>query len=85
MLEDGVIADVEFSVRTESFCAHACVLAARSPVFMAELLRPAAAWHRACNLQALQRRLLVAADRYGVDRRRAMCEAKLCESIAVET
>uniref|UniRef100_A0A0E0KVI0 BTB domain-containing protein n=1 Tax=Oryza punctata TaxID=4537 RepID=A0A0E0KVI0_ORYPU len=43
MLQGGEIADVEFSVGGEPFRAHACVLAARSPVFKAELLGPAAA------------------------------------------
>uniref|UniRef100_A0A0E0DIM4 BTB domain-containing protein n=1 Tax=Oryza meridionalis TaxID=40149 RepID=A0A0E0DIM4_9ORYZ len=115
MLEGGEIADVEFSVGGgEPFRAHACVLAARSPVFRAELLGPAAA--RSIKIDdddmepatfkallhfiytdhlpndsgfgedaALQRRLLVVADRYGVDRMKAMCEAKLYESVNVET
>ena len=116
MLHGGEIADVEFSVGGgEPFRAHACVLAARSPVFRAELLGPAAA--RSIKIDddddrapatfkalrhfiytdhlpndsgfgkdaAMQRRLLVAADRYGVDRLRAMCEAKLYESVSVGT
>uniref|UniRef100_A0A0D9ZQZ7 BTB domain-containing protein n=1 Tax=Oryza glumipatula TaxID=40148 RepID=A0A0D9ZQZ7_9ORYZ len=115
MLHGVEIADVEFSVGGEPFRAHACVLAARSPVFRAELLGPAAA--RSIKIDddddmepatfkallhfiytdhlpndsgfgkdaAMQRRLLVAADRYGVDRLRAMCEAKLYESVSVGT
>nr|CAH66827.1 OSIGBa0148A10.4 [Oryza sativa] len=112
MLHGVEIADVEFSVGGEPFRAHACVLAARSPVFRAELLGPAAA--RSIKIDddddmepatfkallhfiytdhlpndsgfgkdvAMQRRLLVAADRYGVDRLRAMCGAKLYESVS---
>ncbi|CAN6250220.1 unnamed protein product [Urochloa humidicola] len=34
---------------------------------------------------AVMQHLLVAADRYGVDRLRLMCEAKLCQGIDVET
>ncbi|EAY95641.1 hypothetical protein OsI_17498 [Oryza sativa Indica Group] len=115
MLHGVEIADVEFSVGGEPFRAHACVLAARSPVFRAELLGPAAA--RSIKIDddddmepatfkallhsiytdhlpndsgfgkdaAMQRRLLVAADRYGVDRLRAMCGAKLYESVSVGT
>ncbi|XP_052154266.1 BTB/POZ and MATH domain-containing protein 1-like [Oryza glaberrima] len=115
MLHGVEIADVEFSVGGEPFRAHACVLAARSPVFRAELLGPAAA--RSIKIDddddmepatfmallhfiytdhlpndsgfgkdaAMQRHLLVAADRYGVDRLRAMCEAKLYESVSVGT
>uniref|UniRef100_A0A0E0LU03 BTB domain-containing protein n=1 Tax=Oryza punctata TaxID=4537 RepID=A0A0E0LU03_ORYPU len=42
MLEDGTGADVTFVVRGERFRAHRCVLAARSPVLLAELYGPAA-------------------------------------------
>lgn len=42
MLEDGTGADVTFVVRGERFRAHRCVLAARSPVLLAELHGPAA-------------------------------------------
>ncbi|XP_039775585.1 BTB/POZ and MATH domain-containing protein 2-like [Panicum virgatum] len=34
---------------------------------------------------SMQQHLLVAADRYGLDRLRLMCEAKLCQGIDVET
>jgi speckle-type POZ protein len=37
MLKNGKGADVKFSVCCQLFSAHACVLAARSPVFMEEL------------------------------------------------
>jgi speckle-type POZ protein len=37
MLKDGEGVDVTFSVGNQLFSAHRCVLAARSPVFKAEL------------------------------------------------
>lgn len=37
------------------------------------------------NENATMQHLLVAADRYGLDRLRLMCEEKLCESIGVQT
>ncbi|CAM0902602.1 unnamed protein product [Alopecurus aequalis] len=40
MLKDGQGADVTFNVREQRFNAHRCVLAARSPVFEAELYGP---------------------------------------------
>jgi speckle-type POZ protein len=40
MLKDGRATDVTFSVAGELFHAHRCVLAARSPVFEAELFGP---------------------------------------------
>jgi speckle-type POZ protein len=114
MLTDGDGADVTFSVRGQLFNAHRCLLAARSPVFKAQLFGPMkeTSTHRIMiddmepqifgallhfiytdcmtddykegqtrNLQ----HLLVAADRYGVDRLRLMCEGRLCDSIDVKT
>jgi speckle-type POZ protein len=40
LLQTKVGADVTFSVSGETFAAHRCVLAARSPVFMAQLFGP---------------------------------------------
>lgn len=40
LLQAGEGADVTFEVAGEMFAAHRCVLAARSPVFMAELFGP---------------------------------------------
>ncbi|CAM0902618.1 unnamed protein product [Alopecurus aequalis] len=40
LLKNGEGADVKFTVDGQLFCAHKCVLAARSPVFKAELLGP---------------------------------------------
>jgi speckle-type POZ protein len=115
MLKAGEGADVTFSVGDQLFNARRCVLAARSPVFKAELIGPMKEAATRCIkvddmepeiLEALLhfiytddmldddddegktdrlQHLLVAADRYGVDRLRAICEEKLYEGIAVET
>uniref|UniRef100_A0ACD5UUU5 Uncharacterized protein n=1 Tax=Avena sativa TaxID=4498 RepID=A0ACD5UUU5_AVESA len=116
MLKDGEGADVTFNVCGQLFDAHRCLLAARSPVFKAELYGPMkekTTQHikidgieppifkellhfvyadsmlddeqykegRTAKLQ----HLLVAADRYGLEKLRVLCESKLCESIDVET
>ncbi|XP_048547925.1 BTB/POZ and MATH domain-containing protein 1-like [Triticum urartu] len=111
---DGDGADVTFSVRGQLFNAHRCLLAARSPVFKAELFGPMKENSTRCieiddiepqvfeallhfiytdcmmdgyeegkteNLQ----HLLVAADLYGVERLRVMCEGKLCDSVNLKT
>ncbi|KAI5010791.1 BTB/POZ and MATH domain-containing protein 1-like [Hordeum vulgare subsp. vulgare] len=114
MLKDGEGADVTFSVGGQLFKAHRCVLAARSPVFKAELfglLKENTARNVEVDemepqiFEALLRfmytdampddedegktervqHLLVAADRYGVDRLKIMCEDKLYEGIDVDT
>ncbi|KAF7011214.1 hypothetical protein CFC21_025545 [Triticum aestivum] len=115
MLKGGEGADVTFTVAGQSFLAHRCVLAARSPVFKAELfgmmnetlaqsikingMEPSifkALLHfiytdslpddrHAEDRHTEMQHLLVAADRYGVDRLMAMCEEKLCRSINVKT
>ncbi|KAF7011187.1 hypothetical protein CFC21_025520 [Triticum aestivum] len=116
MWKDGQEADVTFSVCDQLFHAHRCLLAARSPVFKAELLGPmmekSTQSIKAVDIEppifeallhfvytdsipddelsvdgksARLQHLLVAADRYGLDRLRVLCESKLCESIDVET
>uniref|UniRef100_A0ACD5UVW4 Uncharacterized protein n=1 Tax=Avena sativa TaxID=4498 RepID=A0ACD5UVW4_AVESA len=116
MRKDGQGADVTFSVGGQLFNAHRCLLAARSPVFKAELFGPMKEKETKCiqiddmdppifeallhfvytdlmqdgeqykegKIAKLQH-LLVAADRYGLDRLKVMCEGKLCEGIDVET
>ncbi|KAG2598235.1 BTB/POZ and MATH domain-containing protein 2-like [Panicum virgatum] len=118
MLKDGRGADVAFNVDGQLFRAHRCVLAARSPVFAAELFGPMKEKDTAepikvdglepCVFEELllfmytdrisddgkrgaddknaaAQHLLVAADRYGLDRLRQMCEAKLCRGIDART
>lgn len=112
MFKSGKGADVKFSVGGQVFDAHACVLAARSPVFMAELFGHMKESNAPCieiddmeplifeallsfiytdtmpdNLYvgANMPGLLDAADRYGMDRLKAMCEQKLYSSISVQT
>jgi speckle-type POZ protein len=114
MLKDGEGADVTFTVDDQSFRAHRCVLAYRSPVFRAELFGPLKEKATSCiriddmepsifeallhfiytdrlpdscndGRNAAMQHLLVAADRYGVERLRLMCESKLSEAIDVET
>ncbi|CAL4943001.1 unnamed protein product [Urochloa decumbens] len=112
-------ADVVFDVAGQTFAAHRCVLAARSPVFGAELfgvmkesdtgsvvriddmeaqvfkallyffytdLFPEMASEEGdLDEDVLSQHLLVAADRYNLERLKLLCENKLCEYIDVDT
>ncbi|KAM0920267.1 hypothetical protein ACQ4PT_007634 [Festuca glaucescens] len=109
-------ADVVFEVGGETFAAHRCVLAARSPVFSAELFGgmkegSTAGVVRIDDMEAqvfkallcfaytdslpaetkpeeedvMYQHLLVAADRYNMDRLKSICEEKLCNYIDVGT
>ncbi|CAL4902183.1 unnamed protein product [Urochloa decumbens] len=113
MLDQGDLADISFDVRGEIFRAHKAVLAARSPVFMAELyggmkekgmeriaiddMQPVVfgALLRFVYTDVLMlpgdlegddyremvRHLLEAADRYGMERLKMICESILCRSL----
>ncbi|KAK1630351.1 hypothetical protein QYE76_004666 [Lolium multiflorum] len=104
------LTDVSFDVDGESFSAHRLVLAARSPVFRAELYGsmaesrmasitiqemgastfrsmlhymyhgslPDAGMMDVSSTMAEYQSLLAAADRYGVERLKKICEDKLC-------
>ncbi|XBI58812.1 hypothetical protein VPH35_039988 [Triticum aestivum] len=116
MLKGGQGADVTFTVGGQSFLAHRCVLASRSPVFKAELfgkmnetlaesikiddMEPSIFEallhfiytdslpddrHEYNNRHTQMQHLLVAADRYGIERLMAMCEGQLCRNIKVQT
>ncbi|CAL4941850.1 unnamed protein product [Urochloa decumbens] len=119
LLSTGRGADVEFKVGSETFAAHRAVLAARSPVFAAELfsamregdaagvvvrvedMEPRVfqallrfAYTDSLPLETTAKRkeegamcqhLLVAADRYGMERLKLVCEDKLCRHIDVGT
>lgn len=118
MLKERKGADVTFSVCGELFHAHRWLLAARSPVFEAELIGPMKEKatpsikveeiepqifravlhfvytdsilllddeHYNEGMTANLQHLLVAADRYSLDKLRVLCESKLCESMDVET
>ncbi|XP_027115940.2 BTB/POZ and MATH domain-containing protein 2-like [Coffea arabica] len=121
LLECGKGTDVNFEVNGEKFSAHKLVLAARSPVFRAQLFGPMKDHDTQCirvedmeapvfkallhfiywdclpNMEELTglnskgatslmaQHLLAAADRYGLDRLRLICEANLCEDVAINT
>jgi speckle-type POZ protein len=116
LLETEKGADVVFEVSGETFKAHRCVLAARSPVFSAELFGQmkesdgAAGVVRIDDMEAhvfkallffiytdslpemskedeaaMSQHLLVAADRYGLERLKLICEHKLCGCIEATT
>ncbi|KAF2298654.1 hypothetical protein GH714_024512 [Hevea brasiliensis] len=121
LLESGKGTDVKFEVDGEVFAAHKLVLAARSPVFRAQLFGPMKDqntqlikvedmeapvfkallhfiyWDSLPDLEELtglnskwastlmSQHLLAAADRYGLDRLRVLCEANLCEDVAINT
>lgn len=114
-------ADVVFDVAGETFAAHRCVLAARSPVFTAELFGAMKEGHTGGVVRiedmeplvfkallyflytdlletetmkqgedgddedVLCQHLLVAADKYNLERLKLLCEKKLCECIHVGT
>ncbi|KAL0370548.1 UNVERIFIED_CONTAM: BTB/POZ and MATH domain-containing protein 2 [Sesamum angustifolium] len=121
LLESGKGTDVNFEVDGETFSAHKLVLAARSPVFRAQLYGPMKDQNTECikieDMEApvfkallhfiywdtrpdmeeltglnskwastlMSQHLLAAADRYGLDRLRLLCESNLCEDIAINT
>uniref|UniRef100_A0A0E0J4D5 BTB domain-containing protein n=1 Tax=Oryza nivara TaxID=4536 RepID=A0A0E0J4D5_ORYNI len=117
LLAAGHGADVAVHVGGETFAAHRCVLAARSPVFMAELLGPMAMsrhnnedtvhvhdmeprvfeamLHFIYNdslpevdddeVAAMAQHLLVAADRYDMERLKLICEDTLCSHVDAST
>ncbi|CAL5016891.1 unnamed protein product [Urochloa decumbens] len=111
LLSSGEGADVEFRVGGETFSAHRLVLAARSPVFRAELYGPTREGttrdairiedmeeqvfgallifiytDRLPEMQqedesAMSQHLLVAADRYDLQRLKLICEDTLCNHV----
>lgn len=121
LLDSGVNSDIKFEVDGEVFAAHKLVLAARSPVFKAQLfgvMREKESsviqvkdieapvfkamlyfMYRDClpeecelsgsssptTCTVMAQHLLAAADRYGLDRLRMICESKLCQEVNVET
>ncbi|TYI70496.1 hypothetical protein E1A91_D08G225400v1 [Gossypium mustelinum] len=121
LLKTGKGTDVSFEVDGEVFYAHKLVLAARSPVFRAQLFGPMKEqntkqikvedieapvfkallhfmyWDSLPDMQELtgldskwvttlmSQHLLAAADRYGLERLRLLCESNLCEDVAINT
>ncbi|XP_019178716.1 PREDICTED: BTB/POZ and MATH domain-containing protein 2-like [Ipomoea nil] len=121
VLESGEGSDINFEVEGEVFPAHKLVLAARSPVFRAQLFGPLKEqntqyikieemqapvfkallhfiyWDMLPDLQDLvgldttwavtlmAQHLLAAADRYGLERLRVLCESKLIADVAINT
>ncbi|GLT47504.1 hypothetical protein SLA2020_211970 [Shorea laevis] len=121
LLESGKRTDVNFEVNGEIFAAHKLVLAARSPVFRAQLFGPLKNKNTQCikveDMEApvfkallhfiywdtlpdmeelvgsnskwastlMAQHLLAAADCYALERLRLLCEAKLCEGVAINT
>ncbi|KAJ4728511.1 BTB/POZ and MATH domain-containing protein [Melia azedarach] len=121
LLESGKRTDVKFEVNGETFSAHKLVLAARSPVFRAQLYGPMKDENTQCikveDIQPsvfkallhfiysnalpdmkeftgmnskrastfMSQHLLAAADRYGLERLRLLCESNLCKDVAINT
>jgi speckle-type POZ protein len=116
LLQSGAGADVTFIVSGESFSAHKLVLAAMSPVFMAEFFRQmveksserveikdmeASVFKALLGFiytdatpefdrqkeagMVMAQHLLAAADRYGLDRLKLICEGRLSGGINVDT
>ncbi|KAK4762619.1 hypothetical protein SAY86_008387 [Trapa natans] len=121
LLESGKGSDVTFKVNGEVFPAHKSVLAARSPVFRAQLYGPMKEqntrhirvedieapvfkallhfmyWDELpdmeeltgleskCAFTLMSQHLLAAADRYGLERLRILCEVNLCQDVAINT
>ncbi|TVU08492.1 hypothetical protein EJB05_41897, partial [Eragrostis curvula] len=117
LLQSQKGADVTFAVSGESFVAHKLILAARSPVFMAEFFghmeerssqrveiedMEAAVFKTMLHFiytdtvpelddgppeaaATMAQHLLAAADRYGLDRLKLICEGKLFSGIDIDT
>lgn len=123
LLDDGENTDITFTVGSETFQAHKLILAARSPVFKAQLFGPladhtkdsldikdieapvfkallyfiyrdslpdtiemtSASSPSSCKVDTMMaQHLLAAADCYGLDRLRFVCESRLCKEVSVE-
>jgi speckle-type POZ protein len=114
LLYSGKGADITFEVDGETFAAHRNIMAARSPVFMAELFSPMmekvatsvciddmeARVFKAMlhfmytdslpdidqgETMVMAQHLLVAADRYSLERLKLICEDNLCTYIDTST
>ncbi|XBI51801.1 BTB/POZ and MATH domain-containing protein 1-like [Aegilops tauschii subsp. strangulata] len=113
LLEDDEGFDVTFCVRRKTIGAHRSILAARSPVFKAELFGPMkeARTPRRVTIKDMQpgvfsallhfiytdslpdgdkntdmiQHLLVAADRYAMERLKLACQSILCENLNMDT
>lgn len=116
LLQRGIGANITFVVSGESFAAHKIILAARSPVLMAEFfahMREASAQRIMIEdmevavfkamlhfiytdtvpeldreleaVETMAQHLLVAGDRYGLDRLKVICEGTLSGGINIDT
>ncbi|XP_037451936.1 BTB/POZ and MATH domain-containing protein 1-like [Triticum dicoccoides] len=92
ILESGLKADLTVKIgSSKSFKVHACVLSARSPVFgvllhyMYKDSLPAFMEETTEEATNMAQHLLVAADRYAVERLKLMCESKLSKALDVKT
>ncbi|GJN15682.1 hypothetical protein PR202_gb02618 [Eleusine coracana subsp. coracana] len=95
LLESGAGSDVSFVVGRDTFRAHRAVLAARSPVFRAELFIYRDALPDDDELcggdddeespMEMFQHLLAAADRYALDRLKLICTQKIWEHVTVDT
>ncbi|XP_073365611.1 BTB/POZ and MATH domain-containing protein 2-like [Aegilops tauschii subsp. strangulata] len=94
LFEDDEGFDVTFCVRRKAIGAHRSILAARSHVFKAELFGPMkeARTLRRVTIKDMQpdnadmiRHLLVAADRYAMERLKLVCQSILCQNLNVDT
>ncbi|XP_071721779.1 BTB/POZ and MATH domain-containing protein 2-like [Rutidosis leptorrhynchoides] len=121
LLESGELTDINLEVDGEVFRAHKLVLAARSPVFKAQLFGPMKDnntdsikiqeieplvfkallhfiyWDKLPDMEdvsglspqwastLMAQHLLAAADQYGIERLKFLCETKLCDDVAINT
>ena len=114
LLESQVGTDIMFLVSKETFAAHWPVLAARSPVFIAQLfgqMKETTTSHvriddvdprvsramlhfvytdslpemDSSDEPAVAQHLIVAADKYGMERLKLICEDRLCDNINTGT
>ncbi|KAM0835209.1 hypothetical protein ACQ4PT_063084 [Festuca glaucescens] len=78
--------DVSFTIDGETFLAHRAVLAARSPVFRAELFDALPGEDELGDSPVeMFQDLLAVADRYALDRLKLMCAQKLWDNLSVDT
>ncbi|KAK4479558.1 hypothetical protein RD792_015076 [Penstemon davidsonii] len=83
LLESSVGSDVSFEVEGETFCAHKALLHFIYCDVIPDVGKVVAGLDSKEVAIMMIQHLLAATDRYGIERLRLLCEARLCQNIAI--